>query len=160
MIYMSLEIGQAAPEFALPDQDGVRRALSDYRGQWVILYFYPKDDTPGCTTEACQMRDNLRDFNQAKTEVLGISVDSVASHKKFADKYHLTFRLLSDQSKQVVTQYGVWVEKTFMGRTYMGTERTTLLIDPEGQIVAVYAKVKPEGHASQVLQDVRQRAGI
>lgn len=147
-------VGQEAPEFSLPDQDGNRVALSDFRDKWVVVYFYPKDDTPGCTTEACQMRDNLQQFNQAEAEVLGISVDSVASHKKFAEKYHLTFHLLSDQEKQVVQQYEVWGEKSFMGKKFMGTKRTTFLVDPMGIIVAVYTNVKPEGHAAQVIADL------
>ncbi len=153
---MILQVGQAAPEFTLPDQDGKEHSLKEYRGAWVLLYFYPKDDTPGCTKEACTLRDDFPDFGTFKARVIGVSVDSVASHKKFAEKYSLPFTLLSDEKKEVVGQYGVWGKKQFMGREYMGTMRTSFLINPEGMIFKIYENVKPETHAAEVLQDLRQ----
>ena len=143
-----------APDFTLPDQDGKTHALSDYRGKWVLLYFYPKDDTPGCTIEACAIRDQFKDFGAVSAVVLGVSTDSVASHKKFASTYELPFTLLADVNKEVVGRYGVFGEKKFMGRTYMGTARTSFLIDPEGSIAKVYEKVKPEAHAAEVISDL------
>jgi len=151
---MSITVGNMAPDFRLPDQDNNWHKLSDYRGKWVIVYFYPKDDTPGCTSEACSMRDNMVKFNSLKTVVLGISVDGVKSHKKFVDKYGLTFPLLSDEKKEVVQTYGVWQKKKFLGKEYMGVARSTFLIDPEGKIVKIYEKVKPEGHAEEVANDI------
>jgi peroxiredoxin Q/BCP len=148
--------GDKAPEFTLPDQEGKMHALADYRGAWVLLYFYPKDDTPGCTKEACALRDNLPRFNDINAVVLGVSVDSVGSHRKFADKYGLPFTLLADEKKEVVNQYGVWGKKQMMGREYMGTLRTSFLIDPEGNIAKVYEGVKPDIHATQVLDDLAQ----
>lgn len=147
-------IGEQAPEFTLPDQDGVEHALSSYRGKWVLLYFYPKDDTPGCTIEACTIRDQFKDFQKIGATVLGVSTDSVASHKKFALAYELPFTLLADEHKEVVGQFGVFGEKKFMGRTYMGTSRTSFLIDPSGKVAKVYEKVKPELHSAQVLADL------
>ncbi len=153
---MALKINQKAPDFSLPDQDGKKHKLSDYKGQWVLLYFYPKDDTPGCTKEACAMRDNLPRFGKTKAKVFGISVDSVASHKKFTDKYKLNFTLLADEDKQVVNKYGVWQEKSMYGRKYFGTVRDSFLINPEGKIVKIYNKVKPEQHATEVLADLKE----
>lgn len=147
-------VGQQAPEFTLPDQDGAKHALSSYLGKWVLLYFYPKDDTPGCTIEACTIRDQFKDFQKINAVVLGVSTDSVASHKKFALAYELPFTLLADENKEVVGQYGVFGEKKFMGRTYMGTSRTSFLIDPSGKVAKVYEKVKPELHAAEVLADL------
>ena len=119
-----------------------------------MLYFYPKDDTHGCSTEACSMRDNLPKMQDVNAEVLGVSVDSVRSHRQFADKYQLPFTLLADEQKHVVGLYGVWGEKTFMGKTSMGTNRTTFIIDPEGVIRKIYVKVNPEGHAEEVVKDM------
>ncbi|MDO8495743.1 MAG: thioredoxin-dependent thiol peroxidase [bacterium] len=150
-----IKVGQLAPDFSLPDQNGKEHKLSDYRGKWVLLYFYPKDDTPGCTKEACAIRDNLPDFKKLKTVVLGVSADSVKKHAKFAEKYELSFTLLADEDKKVVKQYEVWDEKKFMGRTYFGILRTSFLIDPQGKIAKIYEKVKPEIHAEEVLQDLR-----
>lgn len=153
---MEIKLNQKAPDFSLPDQDGKKHKLSDYRGQWVLIYFYPKDDTPGCTTEACTLRDNLPKFGKLKAKVFGISVDSIASHKKFADKYKLPFTLLADEDKKVVEKYGVWQEKSMYGRKYMGTVRNSYLINPEGKIVKIYEKVKPADHAQQVLDDIKE----
>jgi peroxiredoxin Q/BCP len=147
-------VGEIAPNFTLPDQDGVMHTLSSYRGKWVLLYFYPKDDTPGCTIEACTIRDQFEDFKKIDIVVLGVSTDTVVSHKKFATAYELPFTLLADEHKEVIGQYGVFGEKKFMGRTYMGTARSSFLIDPSGKIVKVYEKVKPELHAAEVLADL------
>lgn len=144
-----------APNFTLPDQYGDLHTLSDYRGKWVLLYFYPKDDTPGCTIEACTIRDQFAQFDSIGAVVLGVSTDSVASHKKFADAYTLPFTLLADEDKEVVGRYGVFGEKKFMGRTYMGTSRTSFLISPDGDIMKVYEKVKPELHAAEVIADLK-----
>ncbi len=148
-------VGTAAPAFTLPDQDGKEHTLADYRGKWVLLYFYPKDDTPGCTIEACTIRDQFKDFKTIGAVVLGVSTDSVASHKKFASAYELPFTLLADVHKEVVGKYGVFGEKKFMGRTYMGTARTSFLIDPKGTVAKVYEHVKPEKHAAEVIADLK-----
>lgn len=150
---MILKTGQKAPDFTLPDQNGDKHKLSDYQGQWVLLYFYPKDDTSGCTTEACALRDNFPKFKKGAV-ILGVSIDSVTSHKKFAGKYKLPFTLLADEEKKVVTKYGVWAEKSMYGRKYMGTLRNSYLIDPQGKIAKIYEKVKPAEHAQQVLADL------
>lgn len=151
---MKLEVGREAPPFTLSDQNGARHALSDYRGHWVLVYFYPKDNTPGCTKEACAIRDSFPDFTKIDAVVLGISVDSTASHLKFAEKFRLPFTLLSDGEKETVKKYGVWGKKKFMGKEYMGTRRMSFLIDPEGKIAKIYEKVKPAGHAAEVLEDL------
>ena len=151
-------VGATAPDFSLPDQDGVMHALNEYRGSWLLLYFYPKDSTPGCTIEACAIRDQFKDFNTIGANVVGISTDSVKSHKKFADAYELPFTLLADEHKEVVGQYGVFGEKKFMGRTYMGTTRTSFLIDPKGNIAKVYEKVTPTSHANEVIEDLKKLA--
>ena len=150
------QVGNVAPDFTLPDQTGAPHHLAAYRGQWVLVYFYPKDDTPGCTTEACGLRDRFTEFGKLKAVVLGISADSVASHKKFADKFELPFPLLADEDKRVVQAYGVWGEKSFMGKKYMGIARTSFLIDPKGNIAKVYPKVKPNEHTAEILQDLAQ----
>jgi peroxiredoxin Q/BCP len=144
-----------APLFALPDQDGKEHSLTDYAGKWVLLYFYPKDDTPGCTKEACTIRDSFPDFKKMKITVLGMSVDSVKSHKKFERKYKLPFTLLSDDKKEVVKKYGVWGKKKLMGRAYEGTSRTSFLIDPKGKIAKIYKDVNPVSHAEEVLADMK-----
>ncbi|UPA22015.1 thioredoxin-dependent thiol peroxidase [Candidatus Peribacteria bacterium] len=145
--------GTKAPDFSLPDQNGEMHRLSDFHGQWIVLYFYPKDDTPGCTTEACAFRDSVHELTKRKVSVIGVSTDSVASHKKFADKYELPFLLLADTEKTVVEAYGVWGPKKMYGKEYMGILRTTFLIDPTGTIINVYENVQPDGHASQILAD-------
>ncbi|HBZ01933.1 MAG TPA: thioredoxin-dependent thiol peroxidase [candidate division Zixibacteria bacterium] len=149
---MMIEIGTKAPEFALPDQDGNLRKLSDYKGKPVVLYFYPKDDTPGCTKEACSFRDSFADFKKAGIEVLGVSIDNSESHVKFRKKYDLPFTLLADTDKKVVNDYGVWVEKINYGKKYWGIARTTFLIDKNGDIVHVFERVKPDEHATEVLE--------
>ena len=150
-----LKVNSVAPAFSLPDQNGKIHALKDYLGQWVLLYFYPKDDTTGCTKEACGIRDAFPNFKKLKLNVLGVSVDSVKSHKKFVDKYDLPFTLLADEDKKLVNKYKVWAKKKFMGREYMGTLRTSFLIDPKGKIAKVYEKVNPVIHAEEVLEDLK-----
>ena len=150
------QVGMQAPDFTLPDQDGRAHSLSDYHNQWVLLYFYPKDDTPGCTKEACMIRDDFHSFEELKIKVLGVSVDSVASHKRFADKYHLPFTLLADEHRRVVNLYGVWGQKQYLGREFEGTLRTSFLIDPLGVIEKVYEKVQPAKHAADVLHDLEE----
>lgn len=143
-------------QFTLPNQEGKLVSLSDYLGQWVLVYFYPKDDTPGCTIEACKLSSSLPDFSKINTVVLGISTDSVVSHKKFHSKYKLNFDLLSDVDKKVVTDFGVWGEKKFMGKSYQGISRTSFLFNPKGELIKRYDKVKPLVHANEVLNDLRQ----
>jgi peroxiredoxin Q/BCP len=146
------KVGEPAPDFSLPSTEDRPIGLADYRGkQAVVLYFYPKDDTPGCTAEACAFRDLRSMFQSHGAEILGVSTDSVRSHKKFQDKYGLTFPLLSDTDHAIADQYGVWQQKKFMGREYMGIARTTFVIDPSGTIKAVFPNVKVEGHAQKVL---------
>lgn len=147
-------VGTVAPDFTLLDQDGSAHTLSEYRGKRVLLYFYPKDDTPGCTKEACMLRDAFPDFSKLDAIVFGISADSVKSHKKFAEKYALPFPLLADEGKKVVALYGVWGRKKMMGREYDGIFRTSFLIASNGTIEKVYEKVKPELHAAEVLRDL------
>ncbi len=144
--------GTVAPAFTAKNADGETVRLKDLRGQKVVLYFYPKDDTPGCTKEACSFRDAFADFKKRGIEVLGVSVDSEASHKKFAAKYKLPFTLLADPDHAIADAYGVYGEKKFMGRTYLGVKRITFLIDEKGKIKKVFEKVKPEEHAREVLQ--------
>lgn len=146
--------GIQAPDFSLYDQDGKQHSLSDYRGKKVLIYFYPKDDTPGCTTEACSFRDSYEALKLSGLVVLGISKDSVSSHKKFADKFKLPFPLLADEDTSVCQLYGVWGLKKFMGREYMGIERQSFLIDEGGKIVKVYEKVKPQEHVTDVQRDI------
>lgn len=141
-----------APAFTLPDQDGMNHSLINYHGKWVILYFYPADDTPGCTTEACGFRDAFDALAERKVQVLGVSKDSVESHKKFAAKYNLNFPLLSDESKEIIKAYGAWSEKKFMGRP--GILRKTFLINPNGEIMKEYPKVDPAAHITQILIDL------
>jgi peroxiredoxin Q/BCP len=152
---MSVTEGQIAPDFTLPATDGSTVRLLDLRGKKVVLYFYPKDDTPGCTKEACAFRDNLGVLQSMGVVVLGVSPDSVASHQKFAQKYGLPFPLLADEGAQVATTYGVWKEKRQYGRTYMGIERTTFLIDENGIVQRVFPKVKVDGHVEEVIEAIR-----
>jgi peroxiredoxin Q/BCP len=152
-----LQSGQQAPDFTATDQDGKVVTLREYLGRKVIMYFYPKDDTPGCTKEACAFRDNFPNFENTGVAVLGVSVDSEKAHRKFADKYQLPFRLVSDEGKTIVEAYGVWGKKKFMGREYMGTNRVTYLIDENGNIEQVWPKVKPETHAAELLEWLQQK---
>ena len=146
-----------AADFSLLDQDGNTKSLSDYRGKWVVLYFYPKDDTPGCTTEACNFRDERDEIEkQSGAVVVGVSKDSVESHKKFALKHHLNFTLLSDPEHKVIEAYDSWKERKFMGKEFMGTMRNTFLIDPGGNIAKEYRGVDPRSHADQILDDLKQ----
>ena len=147
-----LKEGEKAQEFTAKDQDGNEISLRDYLGKKVVLYFYPKDDTPGCTKEACAFRDNFPNFKKIDAVVLGVSVDGQKAHRKFADKFELPFTLLVDDEKKIVEAYGVWGLKKFMGKEYMGTNRVTYLIDEQGVIEKVWPKVKPETHAAEVLE--------
>jgi thioredoxin-dependent peroxiredoxin len=146
-----IEQGQKAPDFELLDQDGRAVKLSDFRGQPVVVYFYPKASTPGCTTQACGVRDRRADYEQANAVVLGISPDPVAKVKKFHEKEGLNFALLADEGHHVADAYGVWAEKSMYGKTYFGNERTTFVIDPDGKVAEVLRKVKPAEHDELVL---------
>ncbi len=148
---MALAIGDKAPDFTVNDQNGNPVKLSAYRGKKVILYFYPKDQTPGCTAQACNLRDHYAELQQAGYEVLGISTDSEKSHQRFIAKQNLPFTLLADEDKTVHNLYGTWVEKKMYGRTYMGTARTTFIIDEEGVITDIISKVKTKDHTAQIL---------
>jgi peroxiredoxin Q/BCP len=152
---MKLKAGDKAPAFTAQTGDGRRVSLAEFKGKRVVLYFYPKDDTPGCTKEACGFRDQLHAIQKAGGVVLGVSTDSVESHRKFADKFKLTFPLLADDDRAIVTAYGVWGEKTFMGRKYMGTHRVTFLIGPDGRIEKIWPKVSPDAHAAEVLDALK-----
>lgn len=144
-----------APNFSLPDQNGTTHTLQQYKGRWVVVYFYPKDATPGCTKEACNFRDGREFLEASGAIVLGISKDSVASHKKFADAHKLNFTLLSDTSTETIQAFGAWGQKKFMGREYAGIKRNTYLIDPSGKIVKTYEGVNPLTHVSEVLKDLQ-----
>lgn len=146
-----LEKKYQVPDFELPDENGKLHKLSDYLGQYVLLYFYPKDDTPGCTTEACEFRDDYAEYDKAGVVILGVSPDSPKSHKKFKKKYNLPFVLLADEDHQVCEIYGVWGKKSMYGKEYYGVLRTTFLIDKEGKLVEIFEKVKPKGHSQQIL---------
>jgi len=150
----TLTVGSKAPDFSLRDQNDTVHTLRAEQGKWVLIYFYPKDDTPGCTKQACAIRDEFPAFTKLDCTVFGISTDSEKSHKKFQAKFELPFTLLADVEKEVVKAYGVWAPKKFMGREFLGTERTSFLIDPEGVIRKIYIKVKPEIHAAEVLADL------
>lgn len=150
---MSLTVGSVAPDFEQKDQNGDLVKLSDYKGKKVVLYFYPKDSTPGCTAQACNLNDNLDALKAKGYVVLGVSVDSPKSHKKFIEKYGLGFTLISDEDHSVVEAYGVWVEKSMYGRTYMGTARTTFIIDENGIIQNIIGKVDTKNHTNQVISE-------
>jgi thioredoxin-dependent peroxiredoxin len=152
---MAISVNEPAPDFILADETGTPRSLSDYRGKPVILYFYPKDDTPGCTKEACNFRDDYSAYEEAGVVILGVSPDSPKSHTKFKNKYHLPFTLLSDEDHKVAEKYGVWGPKKFMGREYEGILRTTFLIDAEGNLRQVFENVKPADHSVEVLQALK-----
>ena len=150
-IQLKLQAGDPAPEFSADTNGGGHVSLADFRGKPVILYFYPKDDTPGCTKEACAFRDQFAGFQKKGAIVLGVSTDPVKAHDKFVEKFKLPFTLLADVDKKIVNAYGVWGEKTFMGRKYMGTHRVTFLIGPDGRIQKIWPLVKPESHAAEIL---------
>ena len=152
---MPLNVGDKTPVFTLKDQNNKAISLSDYKGKNVILYFYPKDNTSGCTAEACNFRDDFSMFKNLNAVVLGVSPDSVESHKKFSEKYNLQFSLLSDEKKDVLEKYGVWKEKSMYGRKYMGVERTTFVIDSEGKIKKIFRKVKVPGHNKELIEALK-----
>jgi len=150
-----IEEGKKAPDFKLSDQDGKVHELKDYLGKKVVLYFYPKDNTPGCTTEACSFRDEYSVFKKTNTIILGVSADSVKSHLNFSQKFSLPFPLLSDESKEMIEKYGVWKEKSMYGKKYMGIERTTVVIDEKGNVLKIFSKVKVNGHTQEVLEALK-----
>ena len=150
------EEGSAAPDFTLPDQDGNEVTLSDLRGQPVVLYFYPKADTPGCTTQACGIRDHRNDYEGTGARVIGVSPDTVPAQRKFAEKNGLDFTLLADEDHAIADLYGVWGEKKMYGKTYMGVARATFLIDPQGKVARVFPKVSPKTHDEVVLEALRE----
>lgn len=152
------EVGDSAPAISLPDATGTVHTLTEFRGSWVVLYFYPKDDTPGCTKEACGFRDTFADLQKIGATVIGISCDETESHEKFTTKYNLPFTLLSDTEKKAVHDYGVWKEKKNYGKTYFGIARTTFVITPEGTIAKVYKTVKTDSHHEQVLKYLQENA--
>jgi len=148
--------GIKAPAITLKDQDGIKVSLSDFRGKNIVLYFYPKDNTSGCTTEACNFRDDFPKFGKLNAVIIGVSPDSVDSHKKFAGKYNLPFKLLSDEKKEVIEKYGVWKEKSMYGRKYMGVERSTFIIDKSGMVKKVFRKVKVADHNKDVTEALKE----
>ena len=150
-VKLGLKEGDPAPPFTADTNGGGKISLADLQGKNVILYFYPKDDTPGCTKEACAFRDHFAEFKTKRAVVLGVSIDPVKSHDKFVEKFKLPFTLLADEDKHLVQAYGVWGQKSFMGRKYMGIHRVTFLIGPDGRIKKIWPKVKPEAHAAEVL---------
>ncbi len=153
---MTFTTGTPAPDFSLPDETGVQRRLSDYRGQHVVLYFYPKDDTPGCTTEACNFRDDYSAYVEAGVTILGVSPDTSKSHAKFKQKFELPFPLLADVEHAICEQYGVWGKKKFMGREYLGVLRTTFIVTPDGKIKKIFENVKPAEHSEEVLAALKE----
>jgi len=156
---MELETGKEAPNFCLPDENGNNVCLKDFRGKWVVLYFYPKDNTPGCTKEALDFSERLGEFEKLNAVVIGISPDSTTSHKRFKEKKGIKVKLLSDTEKEVIKKYGVWQLKKMYGREYYGVVRTTFLIDPEGKVAHIWKKVKVKGHADKVLEKVKEFSG-
>ena len=150
----TLNIGDPAPDFTLPTGDGKNLSLKDLRGKKVVLYFYPKDNTSGCTKEACSFRDDIRKFERKGAVIIGVSADSVESHRKFAGKFDLPFTLVSDEKKSVITAYGVWKKKSLYGKTFLGIERSTFVIDEQGKIARIYRKVKVDGHSDEILAEL------
>lgn len=151
-----LDIGTKAPDFTLPDQDGKVISFASKRGKWIIIYFYPKDMTPGCTTEACNFQEHLPEFDTLNTEIIGISKDSVTKHRKFADKYNLRFTLVSDESGELCEAYGVWQEKSLYGKKYMGIVRSTFIINPDGIVQKVFPKVSVKEHYLEVQEALKK----
>ncbi len=154
-----LKVGDKAPDFCLPDKDEKQVCLKDFGGRWVVVYFYPKDQTPGCTKEACEFSERLGDFVRIGATVLGISADSTASHRKFAAKYKLTIDILSDPKHEVIAKYGAWQPKKVLGKELMGTVRSTFLVDPLGNIAYIWPSVNPWGHAKEVREKVAELSG-
>lgn len=152
---MALQVGDRAPDFSMPTADGSDIWLSALRGKKVVLYFYPKDDTPGCTVEACSFRDNLPDFKGVNAEIIGVSRDDSASHQRFRDKFGLNFTLASDTTGKVTENYGVWTEKSMYGKTFMGIQRATFLIDESGKIAHIWPKVSVDGHSAEVMAAIK-----
>lgn len=146
-----IEVGQKAPDFNLPDKDGKMHALKEFKGKKVVLYFYPKDNTPGCTKQACAFRDNMNRFNDKNVVIIGISKDSPKSHQKFADQFDLNYLILSDEDLQAIEAYGVWVEKNMYGKKYMGVSRSTFVIDEQGIVEKVYKKASPDKNAGDII---------
>ena len=153
---MSIKVGDKAPAISLKDQDGKKVSLNDFKGKNIVLYFYPKDNTSGCTKEACNFRDEFPKFGKMKAIILGVSPDSVESHKKFANKYKLPFSLLSDENKTIIEKYGVWKEKSMYGRKYMGVERSTFIIDSTGKVRKIFRKVKVDDHNKEVMDALKE----
>lgn len=153
---MALKVGDKAPSFKLKNQEGETISLADLKGKAIVLYFYPKDDTSGCTKESCNFRDEFPKFGKLNAEIIGVSADSVESHKKFASKYSLPFNLLSDEKREMIEKYGVWKEKSMYGRKYMGIERTTFIINPDGKITNIFPKVKVEDHNQEVMEALKE----
>lgn len=151
-----LDTGTTAPHFELPDETGTRKKLEEFKGSWIVIYFYPKDDTPGCTKEACKIRDLYDDFAKNNIVVLGVSKDSPSSHAKFKEKYQLPFTLLSDESAIMIKSYGALQEKTMFGKKYFGIGRITYIINPAGAIAKSYSKVSPAEHAPQLIKDIKE----
>lgn len=151
MVNQKLKSGQRAPAFSLPSDDGELHRLTQFKGQWVVVYFYPKDMTPGCTTQACDFRDDLREFQRAGAAVLGLSPDHLESHARFRAAHKLNFPLLADRDSKIAAKYGVWREKQNYGRSYMGIVRSTFLVDPAGKIAAAWDNVRVKGHTAKVL---------
>jgi len=151
-----MQIGDLAPEISLPSSSGKDVSLSDFKGKYVVLYFYPKDDTPGCTKEACEFRDLQSDFSDLNAVIVGVSKDPIKKHDKFIEKYELPFELLSDEEFELLKAFDVWKEKSMYGRTYLGIERSTFLIDPEGKIIKEWRKVKVTNHVKEVLESLRE----
>ena len=152
---MTLKVGDKAPSFKLQNQEGKTISLSDLKGKSIVLYFYPKDDTSGCTKESCNFRDEFPAFGKLNAEIIGMSADSVESHKKFAEKYNLPFNLLSNEDKDVLVKYGVWQQKSMYGRKYMGIVRTTFIIDSSGKIRKIFEKVKVDDHNREVMEALK-----
>ncbi len=156
---MNMEIGNDAPAFCAKDTYGKEQCLEEYKGKWVVLYFYPKDNTPGCTIEAVDFTARKGEFEQIDTEVIGVSADSEKSHQKFTDKHDLDITLLSDPEKDIMESYGAWKEKKMYGKTFLGIVRSTVLIDPDGKVAHVWPKVKAKGHADQVKERLAELQG-
>ncbi len=155
-----LEVGVQAPEFSLPSSEGGMFDLKDCRGFWTVLYFYPKDNTPGCTREACNFRDRIADYKSVDAKILGISMDSLESHNRFIEKFSLPFPLLADADKKVVELYGVLKNKPMFGKSFLGVVRTTFVIDPDGRIARIWRNVRVDGHHEEVLEFIQEQAGV